>query len=177
MVVCLVGSAALVLRGRFVSDRAMRHVTSVGGSVQCGTMLGHTANIGSRSITRSLGSPPVIRSILGWKYCSVPADICLVDLSECRLTIADCRTISAVHNCVLLSLKDASLPADGLADLVAVRTLKIVDLRGVLLSREIFEVLRQNRNLRAVILSSSLVDSADVEEFIRFRPNCEVDQE
>jgi hypothetical protein len=182
VVACLLGGAVFVLYGQLASDQAtqlasdqaIKHVRAVGGEVLCDSAATYVAKVGNKTIVREAGSLPRIHRILWWTYETKPTDTRLVDLSSCQLTSADCKTISAVHNCVILALRDASVPSDGLACLMAIPTLEVVDLRGIEVSNDILQILKRNDGLRAIVVTSTLVDSEILAGFARDMPSCEV---
>lgn len=177
VIACLLARTAFVTWRQTANDQATEHVSKVGGEVLCDDYPGYVLKVGNQTISWCAGSPPRLHQFLRWTYFRTPAVLCLVNLSKCELTIEDCRTVSAVHNCAILALRDASIPSDGLAYLVKIPTLEFVDLRGITISSDIFEILKRNHGLRAVGVTSRLVDFESMAEFIRDMPNCEVIRE
>jgi hypothetical protein len=174
IVACLLVGYAFVWCGQTANHRAYDRISSVGGKVIGDTEFGYTTKVKNVTYSWGGGTPGRLYHILWWTYYSEPKAARFVDLSQCRLTNADCKAISAVRNATILNLRDASLPSDGLAYLVAIPTLEVVDLRGVAISSDILQILKRNDSLRAVVVTPSLVDPKIIREFALDMPNCEI---
>lgn len=174
---CFFGGAAFVFGSKLSNEQAIKHVIAVGGSVDCDAQPTYIADVGNERIAWDGGSPPRVYRILCWTYYSEPKDACFVDLSRCQLTNADCKTISTVRNATILNLQNASIPSDGFAYLMAIPSLEVVDLRGIAISSDILQILKRNDGLRAVIVTTSLVDPKIIRDFALDMPNCEITSE
>jgi hypothetical protein len=121
-----------------------------------------------------VAEPGRMYHVLAWDLFLAPRPALNIDLSRRSLTIADCKVISAVCNAAVLQLKDGCVSSEGLAYLLAMPSLQIVDLRGVWISRQDVKALIRNKSVRVVIVTAGLADADGLRTLAFDKLNCEV---
>ncbi len=154
-----------------VSQRAVRQVEAVGGTVESGLMVGYTFKSGRTTTSLdSMAEGAMHRN----RLFATSDEIYFVDLTDCKMNDSDAAIIRRLPNCTILSLRNASLPTTALLEMVAMQSLEVVDLRGLAVNKEVLVVLEGHRTLRALILSADRTDASAIAEFKTRMPSCEV---
>lgn len=174
-----VGIASKVIFNRHrerARDAALRIVISIGGTYEDGEEVVYVANTNfGRVVIDSCDQNP---SLFHSLFYGSRHRVTLLNLSGCHLQPPKIKSIGDIYDCSILSMENSVVSKKELLILLsALPHLEVVDLRGLCIDSEIFEILEKKAALRRVFLSHETADQTALSKFQASSKSCTVSED